>query len=54
MPDMFGAPDVWTKLENDPKTKELIKDPKFKNIIKELQDNPSAIMQHISDPRCGF
>ena len=48
---MFGAPDVFAKLEKDPRTKDFAKDPSFVSTIKLLQANPNAIMQHLSDPR---
>jgi len=51
MPNMFGAPDLWSKLEKDPRTKDFVKDPSFVSAIKALQTNPNAIMQHLSDPR---
>jgi len=51
MPSMFGAPDVFAKLEKDPRTKDFAKDPSFVSTIKLLQANPNAIMQHLSDPR---
>jgi len=51
MPNMFGAADIWSKLEKDPRTKDFVKDPSFVATIKALQDNPNAIMQHLSDPR---
>lgn len=51
MPNMFGAPDLWSKLEKDPRTKDFVKDPSFVTTMKTLQSNPNAIMQHLSDPR---
>merc|ERR1712142_138392 len=51
MPSMFGAPDVFAKLEKGPRTKDFAKDPSFVSTIKLLQANPNAIMQHLSDPR---
>jgi len=51
MPNMFGVADLFTKLENDPRTKDFAKDQSFVDTIKTLQDNPNAIMQHLSDPR---
>lgn len=51
MPNMFGAPDLWSKLEKDPRTKDYVKEPTFVKTIKTLQDNPNAIMNHLSDPR---
>lgn len=51
MPNMFGAPDLWSKLEKDPRTKDFVKDPSFVATMKTLQANPNAIMTHLSDPR---
>jgi len=51
MPNMFGAADIWSKLEKDSRTKDFVKDPSFVDTIKTLQHNPNAIMQHLSDPR---
>jgi len=51
LPNMFGSADIWSKLEKDPRTKEFCHDPSFRTVIKNLQDNPGAIMTHLSDPR---
>jgi len=51
MPNMFGAPDLFSKLEKDPRTKDFVNDPSFVATMKTLQSNPNAIMQHLSDPR---
>jgi stress-induced-phosphoprotein 1 len=51
MPNMFGVPDLWSKLERDPRTKEFVKDPTFKSTIEALQKNPNEIMKHLSNPK---
>ena len=51
---MFGSADIWSKLEKDPRTKEFCHDPSFRTVIKNLQDNPGAIMTHLSDPRYAY
>jgi len=51
MPSMFDGPDLWGKLETDPRTKDYVKDPTFVSTINAIKNNPNTIMQHLSDPR---
>ena len=39
----FSDPDLWTKLEQDSRTKEFLKDPDFKQKITNLQKNPKML-----------
>ena len=52
MPSMFDGPDLWGKLETDPRTKDYFKDPTFLSTINAIKNNPNTIMQ-FPDPRYG-
>lgn len=45
---LFNSPDVWTKLANDPKTKDFANDPSFVSKFQELQKNPMAALSTAS------
>jgi stress-induced-phosphoprotein 1 len=47
---MFG-PDMFVKLQNDPVTREYLKDPSFVAKITQLQSNPNNLGSMLSDPR---
>lgn len=47
----FAGPDVMTKLQNNPKTKEMLNDPTYLELIKDLQNNPGAMATKLGDPR---
>jgi len=47
----FNSPDMMTKLQNNPKTKELLNDPSYRQLLQELQSNPSAMAMKLQDPR---
>lgn len=47
----FAGPDVMSKLQNHPKTKDMFNDPTYRQLIQELQSNPSAMATKLSDPR---
>jgi stress-induced-phosphoprotein 1 len=47
---MFG-PDMFVKLQNDPVTREYLKDPSFVSKISQLQSNPNNLGSMLSDPR---
>lgn len=47
----FNSPDMMMKLQNNPKTKELLADPSYRQLLTELQSNPSAMATKLQDPR---
>jgi len=47
----FAGPDVLNKLQNNPKTKAMLADPTYQELIKDLQNNPSAMATKLGDPR---
>ena len=48
---VFAAPDVISKIASNPQTASFLADPSFMMKINELQRNPNAISNHMSDPR---
>lgn len=48
--NMFG-PDVWVKLQNDPRTRPFLQQPDFVAMISDAQKNPSSVSRYINDPR---
>lgn len=51
MMNPFAGPDVMTKLQNNPKTREMLNDPSYRQLIQELQSNPNAMASKLQDPR---
>jgi len=49
--NVFSAPDVISKIASNPQTASFLADPSFMMKIQQLQRNPDAIGQHMSDPR---
>eukprot|EP00871_Galdieria_phlegrea_P001519 jgi/Galph1/2368/GphlegSOOS_G1041.1 len=47
---IFG-PETMAKLAMNPNTRKLLQDPSFMAILKEMQQNPSAIGKYLQDPR---
>lgn len=47
---LFG-PDMFSKLESNPQTSELMKDPTFTQILSTVQSNPSLLNSYLKDPR---
>lgn len=48
--NMFG-PDVWVKLQGDPRTRPYLQQPDFVAMINDAQKNPSNVSRYINDPR---
>jgi stress-induced-phosphoprotein 1 len=48
--NMFG-PDVWVKLQSDPRTRPYLQQPDFVAMITDSQKNPSNVSRYINDPR---
>lgn len=47
----FSAADVYTKLRNDPRTKEFLDDPSYIKLIEQLRNNPNDLSLLMSDKR---
>ncbi|XP_044755662.1 stress-induced-phosphoprotein 1 [Coccinella septempunctata] len=47
----FSRADLFTKLRNDPRTKNFLDDPEYLNILQELQANPNSLGTKAADPR---
>jgi stress-induced-phosphoprotein 1 len=48
--NMFG-PDVWVKIQSDPRTRPFLQQPDFVAMINDAQKNPSNVSRYINDPR---
>lgn len=48
--NMFG-PDVWVKIQGDPRTRHFLQQPDFVAMINDCQKNPSNVSRYINDPR---
>ncbi len=51
MGNIFSDPSTEAKLRANPKTREYMKDPTFMSSLRNLQQNPETIGQHLKDPR---
>ena len=49
--NMFGGPDVWAKIQADPRTRSFLQQPDFVAMVQDAQRNPSNVSKYISDPR---
>ena len=49
--DMFRAPDLMAKLAMNPATREYVSQPDFLAMMEEVKRNPSALNNHLRDPR---
>lgn len=49
--NIFGAPDVLSKIASNPQTAGYLSDPSFMMKLQQLQQNPESIGQHLSDQR---
>ena len=48
--NLFG-PDMFTKLEAHPATRESLKDPSFVSILNLIKSNPNMLTAYLKDPR---
>ena len=39
----FLGPNVMERLENDPRTKDWLKDPTYRTLVEDIQKNPSKL-----------
>lgn len=50
-PNPFMGPEVIQKLQNDPRTREYLKDPTYMALLAQLQTNPNSLGSNLQDPR---
>ncbi|XKL66599.1 hypothetical protein PGB90_010019 [Kerria lacca] len=49
--NLFKNPNIFAKLQADPRTRAFLNDPDYVQIIKNLQNNPQSLQQYIGDHR---
>lgn len=43
LPNLFGSPDIFAKLQANPRTKAFLNDPDYIQIINNIQRNPKSL-----------
>ncbi|CAM6084741.1 unnamed protein product [Calypogeia fissa] len=49
--NIFQGPDVWAKIQTDPRTRAFLAQPDFVKMLQDVQRNPNNLNRYINDPR---
>jgi stress-induced-phosphoprotein 1 len=49
--NIFQGPDVWAKIQTDPRTRTFLSQPDFVRMLQDVQKSPNNLNRYINDPR---